>query len=78
MAVALDRDTLALEDRVGSYVARRDSKPQAIDRLAVLMMQTRQAVSRVKQNHNRPGDILAARVAADALAAYLQIQTQGP
>ena len=73
---AIVRDVGALRDQAFRYVARKDSKPWVIDQLSMLTLQTRHAVERVQAGRTEAGyrqsDIVAARVAADALAAFLQ------
>lgn len=81
-AVAVERDTAALSRQATRYVVRRDSKPELIDRLAVLVTQMRSAVDRMRAGKTRagyrPGDVVAARVAADALAAFIAVQIVPP
>ena len=64
-----------MQDQATAYVARRDSKPAVIDQLTALTMQARSAVKRMQAHKTRAGyqraDVTTARVAADALAAYL-------
>ena len=76
---AVIRDNAALRDQATNYVASSRSKPAVIDRLTTLTLQATQALQRLRARRTRAGyrapDVLAARVAADALAAYLQTQT---
>ena len=72
---AVTRDTDALQDQATQYVVRRDSKPAVIDRLASLTLQARRAASRARRT-KRPADVIAARVAADALAAVIATQAK--
>ena len=74
---AVVRDTNALQDQATSYVVRRDARPAVIDRLSTLTLQARRAATRARATH-RTSDVTAARVAADALAAYLQTQASAP
>ena len=75
---AVLRDTAALKVQATRYVAGPGSKTAVIHRLTTLTVQASRAVERMRAGHThkgyRPGDVIAARVAADALAAYLQTQ----
>lgn len=79
-ANAVIRDTRALQRQATTYVVRKDSKPEVIDTLSTLTLQTRQAVGRMQAHRAghvyRPADVTAARVAADLLAAFLQTQAK--
>ena len=79
-AAAVRRDTAALESQARRYVRRPDSKPEVINELSVLLLQTTRAVSRMEGNRMRKAyrasDVIAARVSADALAAFLQVQAR--
>jgi len=72
------RDTAALQRQATRYVARRDSRPEVTDHLTTLTLQARQSIERMQRGRAhaayRPADVVAARVAADALAAFLQTQ----
>ena len=75
---AVIRDNAALRAQATTYVASPRSKPAVIDQLTTLTLQATQAVQRLRAKRTRVGyratDVSAARVAADALAAYLQTQ----
>ena len=75
---AVIRDNAVLRDQATKYVASPRSKPAVIDRLTTLTQQATQSVGRLRAGRTRQGyrpvDVTAARVAADALAAYLQTQ----
>ncbi len=75
---AVIRDNAALRDQATKYVASPRSKPAVVDRLTTLTLQATQATQRLQAGRTRRGfratDVAAARVAADALAAYLQTQ----
>ena len=75
---AVIRDNAALRDQATKYVASPRSKPAVIDRLTTLTLQATQTVQRLRTGRTQRGyratDVAAARVAADALAAYLQTQ----
>ncbi len=75
---AVIRDNAALRDQATKYVASPRSKAAVIDRLTMLTQQATQTVQRLRAGRTRRGyrgtDVTAARVAADALAAYLQTQ----
>lgn len=72
---AVTRDAAALQEQATAYVVRRDSKPAVIDRLAALTLQARRAADRARDTR-RPADVIAARVAADALAAVIATQAK--
>lgn len=72
---AVVRDTEALQDQATRYVVRRDARPAVIDRLSTMTLQARRAAARARATH-RPADVTAARVAADALAAYIATQAK--
>ncbi len=75
---AVIRDNAALREQATKYVASPRSKAAVIDRLTTLTLQATQTVQRLRAGRTRRGyratDVMAARVAADALAAYLQTQ----
>lgn len=75
---AVVRDTAALRGQATRYVVRRDSNPAVIDQLTTLTLQARRAVERMQAMRTRAGyrqgDVIAARTAADSLAAFLQTQ----
>lgn len=77
---AVVRDTAALRGQATRYVVRRDANPAVIDRLTTLTLQSRRAIERLQAMHTRHGyrqeDVIAARVAADTLAAFLQTQSK--
>ena len=77
---AVVRDTAALRGQATRYVVRRDANPAVIDRLTTLTLQSRRAVERLQAMRTRHGyrqeDVIAARVAADTLAAFLQTQSK--
>jgi len=80
---AVVRDTATLKDQATRYVARRDSNPVVIDRLTTLTLQARRAVQRMQAGRTvhgyRQQDVVAARAAADVLAAFLGApQVAGP
>ena len=75
---AVIRDNAALRAQATTYVASPRSKPAVIDQLTTLTLQATQSVQRLRARRTRVGyratDVSAARVAADALAAFLQTQ----
>lgn len=77
---AVVRDTAALRGQATRYVVRRDANPAVIDRLTTLTLQSRRAIERLRAMRTRHGyrqeDVIAARVAADTLAAFLQTQSK--
>lgn len=77
-AAVVARDTAALRSLATRYVVRRDANPAVIDRLSTLTLQARRAVERMQASRTRAGyrqaDVVAARVAADTLGAFLQTQ----
>lgn len=77
---AVVRDTAALRGQATRYVVRRDANPAVIDHLTTLTLQSRRAVERLQAMRTRRGyrqeDVIAARVAADTLAAFLQTQSK--
>ncbi len=77
---AVVRDTAALRGQATRYVVRRDANPAVIDRLTTLTLQSRRAIERLQAMRTRHGyrqeDVIAARVAADTLAAFLQTQSK--
>ena len=77
---AVVRDTAALRGQATRYVVRRDANPAVIDRLTTLTLQSRRAIERLQamrtRHGYRPEDVIAARVAADTLAAFLQTQSK--
>lgn len=77
---AVVRDTAALRGQATRYVVRHDANPAVIDRLTTLTLQSRRAVERLQAMRTGRGyrqeDVIAARVAADTLAAFLQTQSR--
>ncbi len=75
-AAQVVRDTRALRRQADGYVTRRDSDPAVLRNMTTLQVQLGRAVDRMRRGRSRPADVIAARVAADALAAFLQTQAQ--
>lgn len=79
-AAVVVRDTNALIRQAARYVSRRDSDPAVNRQLTTLKVQVGSAVERMERARNRkgyrPSDVVAARVAADALAAFLAVQAK--
>ena len=81
-AVVLLRDTNALQSKVTRYVFRKGAKSEVIDQLTEPTAAMTAALGRLQARKTRAGyrlsDVIAARAAADALAAVYQRQVAAP